>query len=140
MRGTVRTTVLAVLVVVISTACTRRVQVESEPNRSEVRASSVVVIDVAGTYDFVVDLPPQQGDATGVLSVNRTGDAYMVSMTSNMGAVTTRNVRRVGNTLTMDANTHAGEGAIELTWQSRERVNGIVFLGEAYNLTATRRP
>lgn len=137
MRGIVKAAAVAVLVVATATACTRRVQVESEPNRSQATAAT---IDIAGTYDFVVDLPPQQGDATGVLSVNRTGDAYMVSMTSNMGAVTTRNVRRVGNTLTMDANTHAGEGAIELTWQSRERVNGIVFLGEAYNLTATRRP
>lgn len=138
MRIRSRNVLIAALFLSTATACTRRVQVESEPNRMEAAAASAsAMMDVAGAYDFVVDIGDE--DATGVMTVVPAGDGYAISMTSNMGGVTTRNIRRAGNTFTMDATTPGGEGSIELTWQSRDQVRGMVFLGEVYNLTATRR-
>lgn len=125
------------LVVLSATACTRRVVVESEPNRFEAGAQSM--IDMTGTYDYVVELGGQQ--AVGPMTVTRDAEgAYAIRMTSNMGAVSVHNVRREGNTLTMDARTPGGDGAVELTWQSADEVTGMLFLDEVYNMRATRRP
>ncbi|HUF12451.1 MAG TPA: hypothetical protein VMN78_05060 [Longimicrobiales bacterium] len=130
--------VLALGFVLLSAnACTRRVQVESEPSRYEASAQPAASIDVVGLYDYVV--PLDGGDAVGTMTVTRASDSYAVAFTTNIGDVTTRNVRRNGNTLTMDISTPNGEGALEITWQSRDRATGSVFLGEALRMNIVRR-
>ena len=122
---------------ILAVACSRSVQAESEAVPSQTTAPAQ--FDVVGTYDYIVDLPDE--DATGPMTVTRAADgSYGVTVISHMGDVALRNVRRAGNTLTMDASTPGGEGTIELTWESRDRASGIVFLGEAFTMVATRRP
>ena len=138
MHGSLKVTAIAVLAIASAAGCTRRVVVESEPNRYE--AAAPAELDISGVYDFVVEVGDQ--DAVGEMTITRSsaGAGWDVAMTSNMGGVYPSNIRRSGNTLTMDAETPGGPGTIELTWLSRDEVTGMVFLGEVYNMTATRRP
>lgn len=135
MRRAMKTTGLMVLVVLGTTACPRRVEVESEPNRYEASAA----LDVTGSYDYTVNV---DGDLVpGRIDVVRVGDAYRVDMTSQMGAIETRNVRREGDKLIMDASTPGGDAVIELNWTDRDRVTGVGYIGgQAYLMTGTRRP
>lgn len=137
MHRTTKGILTLALLVLSASACTRRVQVESEPSRSEVTVSSAATIEIAGVYDYVV--PLDDGDATGTMTITRAGAGYAVAMTSNMGGVTASNVRRTGNTLNMDVSTPGGDGAVEITWQSRDRATGRVFLGEVLRMNLTRR-
>lgn len=135
MKNVMKTSALLVLVVAAS-ACTRRVQVESEPNEPQYMQSTA--IDVDGVYDYVATF--DSGEHTGgPMTVARAGDGYTVDFTTDMGEVTTSNVRRVGNTLHMDAMTPGGAGTIQLEWQNANVVVGSVFVGETINIRATRR-
>ena len=73
MKTMLKTTALLTLMVLAASACTRRVQVESEPNEPRYMQSSSAVpaeIDVVGVYDYVVGA----GDdvETGPMTVTRT--------------------------------------------------------------------
>ena len=123
----------AVLAALLAVACSRGVQVESEPSRADVPE-----IDVVGLYDYVATF--DNGESTsGPMTVARSGAGYTVDFLTDMGEVTTSNVRRDGNRLIMDTVTPGGAGTIELTWQSRDEVAGSVFIGETINIHATRR-
>lgn len=130
---------LLALALLTATACTRRVQVESEPNEPSYMQSTAA-IEMAGTYDYVV-MTAQGEVESGPMTVTRAGDSYAVrfGMTQAGGEVVGRNVRREGNTLSMDADTPAGAGTLELTWQSRNEVTGSGFFGETLSIRATRR-
>lgn len=141
MRREMKTAAIALLALLSAAACTRRVQVESEPSRMEASAASVSqpgLIDIVGSYDYVVPLDNGE-DATGRMTITRVGDSYAVAFAADDGEVTGRNVRRTGNTLRMDVSTPGGEGSAELTWLNRDQAAGTVFLGETLELRVTRR-
>lgn len=142
MKGMIRSVSLLALVLVTATACTRRVQVESEPNEPRYMQSSSVApaeIEMAGVYDYVADF--EGGERTeDVMTVRRSGDGYAVDIVSELGEVTTSDVRREGNTLTMDAMTPGGPGRVELTWKNANELTGEVYIGDVIRLSATRRP
>ena len=137
MRRAMKTMGLMVLVVLGTTACPRRVEVESEPNRYQ--ATAVATIDITGTYDYTVDV---DGDLVpGRIDIARAGDGYSVDMTSAMGEIETRNVRREGNRLIMQATTPGGDAELELSWTDRDTLTGIGYIGgQAYPIAGTRRP
>ena len=137
---TMRTTALLALTLLATAACTRRVQVESEPdNPNQNQMQSVApAIDVSGVYDYVATF--DSGESTqGPMTIARAGATYTVGFVTEMGEVTTRNVRREGNTLRMDTTTPGGDGTIVLDWQDANLVTGEVFIGETIHLRATRR-
>ena len=139
MRGALKTAALAALVIATATGCTRRVQVESEPSRAEVSAASVGTIDITGTYDYVVDFDGQR--RPGIVTIGRTGSGYDVRMSVQGEPISTRNVRREGNTLTMDATTPGGAATIEMVWRGRDAFTGFGYIGGiAHPVTGTRRP
>lgn len=137
MHGRMKTTAVAALLVFTAAGCTRRVVVESEPNRYEGVAAPA--IDITGSYDYTAEV---DGEAVpGRIDITRSGGGYAVTMTSAMGAVETSNVRRDGNRLTMDANTPGGAATVELTWTDRDHFAGIGLLGgRAHDITGIRRP
>jgi hypothetical protein len=135
MKRQMKLAALAVLTLTTATACPRRVEVESEPNRFEAAPAQ---IEMSGAYDYVVEF--DSGETTsGPMTVRRSGDTYAVDIVSEMGEVTTSNVRRTGNTLAMDTHTPGGAGTIQLTWESADLVTGSVFIGETIRLRATRQ-
>lgn len=139
MRGRLKAAALAVLLITTAAGCTRRVQIESEPNRNEAGVSSAAAIDIAGTYDYAVEV--DGSSMPGEVVVTRDGDEYRVRMTSSMGAIETRDVRREGNTLTMEATTPAGDADLEMSWRNRNEFVGFGFMGgQAYPMAGTRRP
>lgn len=135
----VKLTALAVLLLTTA-ACPRNVQVESEPNRFEAAAATAPAeIDVVGVYDYRVEAG---GDViTGPMTVSRTADGgYAVRFVMNDGnEVPTRNVRRNGDTLSMDATTPGGDGTVTLRWTDANTVEGDVFIGEFIPIHASRR-
>ena len=123
----------ALALAVLAIGCSRGTQVESEPSRAEAFA-----IDIVGVYDYVASF--DSGEHTGgPMTVTRSGDAYAVDFVTDMGEVTTSNVVRTGDTLTMDTMTPGGAGRIELAWQDGDHVTGSVFIGETITIRATRR-
>ena len=128
---------LAAIVVAVS-ACGRGYEAEGEPAPDEVTVTQDGAIDVVGLYDYVV--PLDNGDAVGTMTVTRAGDGYSVALTSNIGDVGASNVRREGNALRMDISTPNGTGTLDVTWQTRDRATGSVFLGETLEMFLTRRP
>ena len=140
MNRTMKTTAVLALTLFATAACTRRVQVESEPNEPRYleTTSAPAEIDVVGVYDYVAMF--DSGEHTdGPMTIAHAGDVYTVQFVTEMGEVTTSNVRRVGNRLTMDTMTPGGAGTIQLEWQDANAVVGSVFIGETIALRATRR-
>lgn len=141
MKRTMRNGVLLAVVLLSAAACTRRVQVESEPNEPNYMQSSVAPAEIekTGVYDYVVDLP--NGVITGPMTVTRAADGnYAVHFLMDDGQeVPTRNVRSTPTGLTMDVTTPGGEGAVMLEWVSATEVEGEVFIGETLPFSATRR-
>ena len=125
---------LLVLIALVAVGCSRGARVEAGPASSE-----IVAIDITGMYDYVATF--DSGETTsGPMTIARTGSGYTASFLSEMGEVTTSNVERSGDKLTMDAMTPGGPGRIELTWQNANELTGSVFLGDEIRLRATRRP
>ena len=141
MKRMMKTMAVLALALLAATACTRRVQVESEPNRPSYlqTAAPSTGIEVVGVYDYLVVAGADV--ITGPMTVTRASDgAYAVAFVMDDGrSVPTRNVRREGNSLMMDATTPAGEGTVTLTWVNANEVEGQVFIGETLDLEATRR-
>ena len=139
----VKTVALLALTLLAASACTRRVQVESEPNQPsnnlQTSEAQPAEVDMVGVYDYRVEAG---GDViTGPMTVTRAADgAYGVAIAMDDGnTVPTRNVRRSGNNLSMDVSTPGGEGSVTLRWTSANDVEGDVFLGDIIPITATRR-
>ena len=141
MKRTMKTGALLALMLLTATACTRRVQVESEPNQPNYNQTSAVnaEVDVVGVYDYVVEM--SSGDITGPMTVTRLADGgYAVTFVMQDGQpVPTSNVRRRGAEMSMDVDTPGGMGSVSIEWLSRDRVEGEVFLGETLPFRATRR-
>ena len=143
----VRTAALLVLTLLAMAACTRRVQVESEPdqqdnNRMQTSAvSTPAEVDMVGTYQYVAE--DMDGEVErGPLTIGRMADGgYSVrfGLSQGAGEVVGRDVRRTGNQLTMNAMTPGGDATIELTWRSANEVAGIVDFGQLLTLVATRQ-
>lgn len=135
MKSMMRTGALLALTVLAATACTRRVQVESEPNN---QLQSTAPVEMTGVYEYVATF--DSGETTrGPMTITRDGAGYAVDFVTEMGEVTTSNVRREGNKLRMDTMTPGGAGTIELEWQDANVVVGSVFVGESIGIRATRR-
>ena len=140
MKRTMKTGAVLALTLLAATACTRRVQVESEPNQPNYNQTSAAPaeVDVVGIYEYTATF--DSGESTGgPMTIARAGQGYTVDFTTDMGEVTTSNVRRDGNKLTMDTVTPGGAGTIQLEWQSANEVTGSVFIGETIQIRATRR-
>lgn len=140
---TMRTAALLALTLLAAAACTRRVQVESEPNQPsnnlQTSAAQPAEVDMVGVYDYRVEAG---GDViTGPMTVTRATDGgYAVVIAMNDGhEVPTRNVRRNGNALMMDVSTPGGEGSLTLRWTNANTIEGDVFLGDMIPIHATRR-
>ena len=141
MKRTMRTGAVLALALIAATACTRRVQVESEPSQPNYIQTSAVpaAVEVVGQYDYVVEM--SSGDITGPMTVTRLADGgYAVTFLMQDGQeVPTSNVRRRGAEMSMDVETPGGMGSVNIEWTSANVVEGEVFLGETLPFRATRR-
>ena len=138
MKRAMKTTAVLALTLFATAACTRRVQVESEPNEPRYLQTTAAEIRIEGVYDYVAAFP--DGSTTsGPMTIARAGESWSVDFRTEHGQVTTSNVRREGNTLRMETMTPGGPGTIELTWESSDAVVGEVFIGDVLSLRATRR-
>lgn len=74
MKRIIRNASLVVAVALTATACTRRVQVESEPNEpryQETTLDAAAAVDVVGVYDYVAEVDNGSGDMTGPMTITR---------------------------------------------------------------------
>ena len=141
MKRILKTSAVLVLAVAAAAACTRRVQVESEPDQPNYMQTSAASaeVDVVGQYQYVA-MDDGYEVERGPMTVSRTADgAYAVEFRLRDGTrIGTRNVRRSGNVMSMDVLAPDAAGTAELTWQSRNEVVGVVNVGETLSVRATR--
>jgi len=134
-----KTLILLFVALLALPACTRRVEVGSDPNPNPAR-----MMDAAGpmgAYDFTAQAGGQT--ITGIMNYTRAGGAYggTVSINGQPGEATIESVEVDGMDVTLQLQTPDGPASMDLDFAGAyDSFTGIVYIGsQAVDIRGARR-